>query len=91
MSDYIPNPPNPDRDTRDPVRFYEEKESGKGMTLVVGILVAIAVAAGVMFFAGTPNDGRNNQAQLPAQERTMTPLVEQTPPALPATPAAPRQ
>ncbi len=42
------------------------------MTLVVGILVAIALAAGLMFFAGSPNE-RTDQAQLPAQERTMTP------------------
>jgi hypothetical protein len=57
--------------------------------LVVGILVAIALAAGLMFFAGSPND-RTDQAQLPAQERTMTPPAipaPATPPA--ATPARP--
>ena len=70
MSDYIPNPPNPERDPRNYDRYYEDN-SGKGVTLVVGILVAIALAAGLMFFAGSPNE-RTDQAQLPAQERTMT-------------------
>ena len=41
MSDYIPNPPNPERDPRNYDRYYEDN-SGKGVTLVVGILVAIA-------------------------------------------------
>src|SRR5262245_65487857 len=71
MSDYIPNPPNPERDPRNYDRYYEDN-SGKGVTLVVGILVAIALAAGLMFFAGSPTD-RTEQAQLPAQERTVKP------------------
>ena len=97
MSDYIPNPPNPERDPRNYDRYYEAN-SGKGVTLVVGILVAIALAAGLMFFAGSPTEGnRNDQAQMPAaQERplngpTATPAIPATPrPAEPA-PAAPRQ
>lgn len=86
MSDYIPNPPNPERDPRNYDRYYEDN-SGKGVTLVVGILVAIALAAGLMFFAGSPSE-RTDQAQLPAQERTMTPPANPapaTPPARPAT------
>ena len=90
MSDYIPNPPNPERDPRNYDRYYEDN-SGKGVTLVVGILVAIALAAGLMFFAGSPSE-RTEQAQLPAQERTMnppaTPATPATPPAAPARPAA---
>jgi hypothetical protein len=90
MSDYIPNPPNPDRDPRNYDRYYEDN-SGKGVTLVVGILVAIALVAGLMFFAGTPSD-RNDQAQLPAQERALngaaqTPVAPAIPPARPAAPA----
>jgi len=86
MSDYIPNPPNPERDPRNYDRYYEDN-SGKGVTLVVGILVAIALAAGLMFFAGSPND-RTDQAQLPAQERTVTtpatpaPVTPTVPPAM---------
>jgi hypothetical protein len=91
MSDYIPNPPNPDRDPRNYDRYYEDN-SGKGVTLVVGILVAIALVAGLMFFAGTPTSDRNEQAQLPAQERALngpaqTPVVPAIPPARPAAPA----
>ena len=92
MSDYIPNPPNPERDPRNYDRYYEDN-SGKGVTLVVGILVAIALAAGLMFFAGSPIE-RTEQAQLPAQERTTTPAnpAPATPPATtPARPANPQQ
>ncbi len=98
MSDYIPNPPNPQRDPRDYERFYEQADSGKGVTLVVGILVAIALAAGLMFFAGHPNE-RTDQAQAPGQDRQMnapadsnaTPATPPATPALPGSrPAAPR-
>ena len=89
MSDYIPNPPNPSRDPRNYDQYYEPS-GGKGLTLVVGILVAIALVAGLMFFAG-PRD-RTDQAQLPAQERTMTPPApadQARLPAIPPRPAAP--
>ena len=78
MSDYIPNPPNPERDPRNYDRYYEDN-SGKGVTLVVGIRWRSRLAAGLMFFAGSPSE-RTDQAQLPAQERTMNP------PAKPAIP-----
>ncbi len=95
MSDYIPNPPNPERDPRSHERFYEDNR-GKGATLVVGILVAIALAAGLMFFAGSPGE-RTDQAQLPAQERQINapanpaPATPAIPPARPAAPANPQQ
>ena len=100
MSDYIPNPPNPERDPRHFDRYYEA-ESGRGLTLVVGILVAIALAAGLMFFTGNPEGGRNDQAQLPsAQERALNgPITTPAPsiaprqaaePPAPAAPATPR-
>ena len=92
MSDYIPNPPDPSRDPRNNRNYdaYYEPSGGKGLTLVVGILVAIALVAGLMFFAG-PRD-RTDQAQLPAQERTMTPpspADQARLPAIPPRPAAP--
>jgi hypothetical protein len=93
MSDYIPNPPNPERDPRNYDRYYEPS-GGRGLTLVVGILVAIALVAGLMFFAGTPRD-RNEQAQAPADRTINTPIEQPRtpalPPAAPATPATPRQ
>ncbi|MBV8186106.1 MAG: hypothetical protein JOY64_10235 [Alphaproteobacteria bacterium] len=94
MSDYIPNPPNPDRDPRNYDRYYEEN-SGRGLTLVIGILVAIALVAGLMYFAGNRGN-RVEQAQAPqAQapiERTVNPPGNTATPALPpssATPATP--
>ena len=58
---------------------YYEPSGGKGLGLVVGILVAIALVAGLMFFTG-PRE-RTDQAQLPAQERTMTRAGRPDPPA----------
>jgi hypothetical protein len=101
MSDYIPNPPNPERDPRNDYRYYEDS-SGRGVTLVVGILVAIALATGLMFFVGSPHEGVD-QAQLPAQERMVTPPVAsptlpapavpspRAPAVVPVTPARPQQ
>ena len=91
MSDYNPNLPPPQRD-RDPntyQRYMDSDRSGRGLTLIVGILVAIAIAAGVMFFAG-PSSDRVEQAQLPARTTTTTAPVTPAPvtPA-PATPATP--
>ncbi len=85
MSDYIPNP-DPSRDPRNNRNYdaYYEPSGGKGLGLVVGILVAIALVAGLMFFTG-PRE-RTDQAQLPAQERTMPAPADQT--RLPGDPAA---
>jgi hypothetical protein len=91
MSDYIPNPPNPDRDPRNYDRYYEEN-SGRGLTLVIGILVAIALVAGLMFFAGNRGKGVD-QAQAPASgipiERTVNPPGNTATPALPPSSATP--
>ena len=88
MSDYIPNPPDPRRDRVNYDAYYEPSGS-KGLTLVVGILVAIALVAGLMFFVGGPRD-HNDQAQLP--ERTVTapaPADQTRIPAIPPRPAQP--
>ena len=90
MSDFIPNPPNPERDPRDFDRYYEPAAS-KGLGLVIGVLVAIALVAGLMFFTG-PRD-RTEIATVP--DRPMTAPADTTrtpaiPPAAPANPA-PRQ
>jgi hypothetical protein len=91
VSDYIPNPPDPNRDPQNYDRYYEPAGS-RGLTLVVGILVAIALVAGLMFFTGPPRD-RNEQAQLP-DRTTTTPAPDATrspalPPMAPAKPANP--
>ena len=87
MSDYIPNPPDPRRDRGNYDAYYEPSGS-KGLTLVVGILVAIALVAGLMFFAGNRGE-RVEQAQAPV-ERTINPPagLPGTPP-VKATPALP--
>ena len=87
MSDYIPNP-DPRRDPRNYDAYYEPSGS-KGLTLVVGILVAIALVAGLMFFAGGQRD-RNDQAQLPDRPATAPAPTDQTRiPAIPPRPAQP--
>jgi hypothetical protein len=79
---------DPRRDPRNYDAYYEPSGS-KGLTLVVGILVAIALVAGLMFFAGSPRD-RTDQAQLPVQDRPLTAPVDQTRvPAIPPRPAQP--
>jgi hypothetical protein len=101
MTDYIPNPPNPHRDPRNyDDRYYEPASGTKGLTLLVGILVAIALVAGLMFFTG-PRDRSTDVAQQPTLnapvDQSRTPAiparpVEPAPPAAtPATPAAPQQ
>jgi len=89
MSDYIPNPPDPRRDGK--YDAYYEPSGGKGLTLVVGILVAIALVAGLMFFAGGSRD-RNDQAQLPDRPVTApapAPADQTRIPAIPPRPAQP--
>ena len=86
MSDYIPNPPDPRRDGK--YDAYYEPSGGKGLTLVVGILVAIALVAGLMFFSGNRN--HNDQAQLPDRPVTAPAPADQTRiPAIPPRPAQP--
>jgi type IV secretory pathway VirB10-like protein len=89
MSDYIPNPPDPRRDPRNSDAYYEPSGS-KGLTLVVGILVAIALVAGLMFFAGNRHD-RNDQAQLPVQDHPVTAPSTSDQLRLPAIPPRPAQ
>lgn len=100
MSDYIPNPPNPERDPRAYDRYYDKAGEGRGLGLVVGILVAIALVAGLLFFAA-PKGDRTELAQQPGIERptnnadqsgtTALPPARPAAPATPATPGAPQK
>ncbi len=81
MSDYIPNPPDPSRDPRNDDRYYEAS-SGKGLTLIVGVLVALALVAGLMFFSSKPYNSVE-QAQLPPKESTVNPTNQSRTPAIP--------
>jgi len=86
MSDYNPGPGGPyDKYGNAP---YEPVDSGgRGPYVLLGILVAIGLIGGLLYFNGTPKSDRANQASAP-MERTMpapAPAPMATP--APATPA----
>ena len=93
MSDYIPKDPYTPNDPRGydrygNARFEPADDTGKGPYILLGLLVAIGLIGGLLYFNGAPKNG-DQVAQAPnrpAIERTMpTPA-----PAMPATPAAPK-
>ena len=78
MSDYNPGPGGP-YDKYGNSNFEPGDPGGRGPYILLGILVAIGLIGGLLYFNGTPKD--RNTAQAPAGiERPM---------ATPATPAAP--
>jgi hypothetical protein len=88
MSDYIPRDPLGPNDPRGydrygNTRFEPVDDTGKGPYILLGLLVAIGLIGGLLYFNGSPKNGENI-AQAPARpaiERTMpTPA-----PAMPAT------
>ena len=87
MSDYIPKDPLGPNDPRGydrygNTRFEPADDSGKGPYILLGLLVAIGLIGGLLYFiGGSPKNGEN-VAQAPAISRTVTP------PAVPATPSA---
>jgi len=97
MSDYIPKDPmgpnsgpTNDRygyDRYGNTRFEPADDSGKGPYILLGLLVAIGLIGGLLYFNGSPKNGEN-VAQAPANPPAISRTV--TPPAAPATtPAAP--
>ena len=103
MSDYIPKDPYTPNDPRGydrygNARFEPADDTGKGPYILLGLLVAIGLIGGLLYFNGSPKNGES-VAQAPARpaiERTMptpAPAPMATPakpaPATPATPAAP--
>jgi len=97
MSDYIPKDPmGPNRgptndrygyDRYGNTRFEAADDSGKGPYILLGLLVAIGLIGGLLYFNGSPKNGEN-VAQAPANPPAISRTV--TPPAAPATtPAAP--
>jgi hypothetical protein len=107
MSDYIPKDPlgpNNDRygyDRYGNTRFEPADDTGKGPYILLGLLVAIGLIGGLLYFNGSPKNGENvaQAPNRPAIERTApmpaSPALPATPapapaaPAAPATPAAP--
>src|SRR5215475_5368457 len=99
MSDYIPKDPLGPNDPRGydrygNTRFEPADDTGKGPYILLGLLVAIGLIGGLLYFNGAPKDGES-VAQAPARpaiERTTPgagPGAATTTPAAPATPATP--
>lgn len=95
MSDYIPKDPYTPNDPRGydrygNARFEPADDAGKGPYILLGLLVAIGLIGGLLYFNGSPKNGEN-VAQAPARpaiERTVTPpAAPASTPAMPATPA----
>lgn len=101
MSDYIPKDPYNPNDPANPnnprnfdqygnAKFEPAEEASKGPYILLGLLVAIGLIGGLLYFNGSPKDGADI-AQAPARpaiERT-TPTPTPAVPATPATPTAP--
>ena len=94
MSDYIPKDPLGPNDPRGydrygNTRFEPMDDAGKGPYVLLGLLVAIGMIGGLLYFNGAPKN--DNVAQAPARpaiERTMpTPAPAMPAPAKPAAPA----
>ena len=98
MSDYIPKDPLGPNDPRGydrygNTRFEPADDTGKGPYILLGLLVAIGLIGGLLYFNGAPNGGEN-VAQAPARpaiERTLPNAGPgaTTAPAIPAKPALP--
>jgi hypothetical protein len=90
MSDYNPGPGGP-YDKYGNSNFEPGDPGGRGPYILLGILVAIGLIGGLLYFNGTPKD-RTNQAQAPAAvERTMpTPATPAPVTPSPTTPALPK-
>jgi hypothetical protein len=80
MSDYNPGPGGP-YDKYGNSNFEPGDPGGRGPYILLGILVAIGLIGGLLYFNGTPKD-RSNQAAAPGIER---PMANPTP--APATPS----
>ena len=88
MSDYIPKDPLGPNDPRGydrygNTRFEPADDTGKGPYILLGLLVAIGLIGGLLYFNGAPKGG-DSLAQAPA-----TPAIERTTPLPAATPGAP--
>jgi len=93
MSDYIPKDPLGPNDPRGydrygNTRFEPMDDAGKGPYVLLGLLVAIGMIGGLLYFNGAPKN--DNVAQAPARpaiERTMPTPAPALPTAKPAAPA----
>ena len=86
MSDYIPKDPlDPRNDRYGNTRFEPVDDGGKGPYILLGLLVAIGLIGGLLYFNGAPKNGEVAQAPTrPAIERAVPAPAPATTPALPA-------
>lgn len=91
MSDYIPKDPLPPNDPRTYDRYGNARfepalddGTGKGPYILLGLLVAIGLIGGLLYFNGTPKNGDANVAKAPAAIERTTPMP--APPAARLTP-----
>jgi hypothetical protein len=94
MSDYIPKDPYTPNDPRGYDRYGNARfepglddGSGKGPYILLGLLVAIGLIGGLLYFNGAPKNSDVAQARNPAIERTMPTPAPATTPSLVPTPA----
>jgi hypothetical protein len=94
MSDYMPKDPLGPNDPRNDRygntinnRFEPAEEGGKGPYILLGLLVAIGLIGGLLYFNGAPkNDSVAQAPNRPAIERTV-PNPTPAPATTPAVPA----
>src|SRR3954469_17759267 len=95
MSDYIPKDPLGPNDPRGydrygNTRFEPADDTGKGPYILLGLLVAIGLIGGLLYFNGSPKNENVAQApNRPAIERTLPATPAPSTTATPARPAAP--
>ena len=68
MSDYNPGPGGP-YDKYGNTNYEPVDPGGRGPYILLGILVAIGLIGGLLYFNGTPRSNRTNEAQAPAQHQ----------------------
>ena len=88
MSDYNPGPGGYDKYGN--TRFEPPDPGGRGPYILLGILVAIGLIGGLLYFNGGQRGGdRANQAQAPTERSMTAPNPAPATPATPATPSTP--
>ncbi len=90
MSDYSPNPN--DYDKYGNTRYDPPEPGGRGPYVLLGILVAIGLVGGLLYFNGTPRDNADvarAPAERPPVTDTMRPGAPADTPTVPAPGAAP--
>jgi hypothetical protein len=87
MSDYNPGPGGP-YDKYGNTNFEPGDPGGRGPYILLGILVAIGLIGGLLYFNGTPKDRSTAQAPAGIERPVTAPTTPAPAPAAPA-PAAP--